>query len=71
MLAIPLARGNRLLPRVPAGDVVVAFDAAGRGSLRASDAMVALDTALRRWPVVCSALLLVVLVLATALLTRW
>lgn len=53
LLAMALARANRLPPRVPSGDVVVV-----------------LDTALRRWPVVRSALLLVVLVFVTAVLTR-
>ena len=59
------AVGNRL-PRIPAGDIVVAEEAAFRASLRLGAAFERADRGLREWPAAGLALLMVALALVAA-----
>ena len=59
------AAGDRL-PRIPAGDIVVAEEAAFRASLSLGPMFERADRGLREWPAAGLALLLVALVLAAA-----
>ncbi len=59
------AAGDRL-PRIPAGDILVAEEAAFRASFRLADAFERADRGLRQWPAAGAALLVVALALAAA-----
>jgi formate hydrogenlyase subunit 3/multisubunit Na+/H+ antiporter MnhD subunit len=59
------AAGDRL-PRIPAGDIVVAEEAAFRASLSLGSAFERADRGLREWPAAGLALLMVALALAAA-----
>jgi hypothetical protein len=59
------AAGDRL-PRIPAGDIVVAEEAAFRASLPLGAAFERADRELRQWPAAGLALLMVALALAAA-----
>jgi formate hydrogenlyase subunit 3/multisubunit Na+/H+ antiporter MnhD subunit len=62
LLAFGLARGaDRLLPRIPEGDVAIAIDAGVRGFVAVTPAAVAADRGLRQWSFAT------VLLLATAI----
>jgi hypothetical protein len=57
------AAGDRL-PRIPAGDIVVAEEAAFRASLSLGAAFEGADRELRQWPAAGLALLMIALALA-------
>jgi hypothetical protein len=59
------AAGDRL-PRIPAGDIVVAEEAAFRASLSLEAAFEGADRGLREWPAAGLALLMVALALVAA-----
>jgi hypothetical protein len=59
------AAGDRL-PRIPAGDIVVAEEAAFRASLSLGAAFEGADRELRQWPAAGLALLMIALALAAA-----
>jgi formate hydrogenlyase subunit 3/multisubunit Na+/H+ antiporter MnhD subunit len=59
------AAGDRL-PRIPAGDILVAEEGAFRASFRLADAFERADRGLRQWPAAGAALLIVALALAAA-----
>ena len=66
-LALGLWRWEDRLPRVPAGDVIVAGEAAIRAVLPWGEAIERADAFLRRWPVASLMLLGLAIVLAAAM----
>src|SRR5215469_1339506 len=68
MLALGLWRWTDRLPLLPAGDIVVAGEAATRSVLPWGEAIERADTYLRRWPVASLLLLSLLIVLAAAML---
>lgn len=69
VLALGLWWGTDRLPRVPAGDIVVAGEAAIRSVVPWAEAIERADAYLRRWPVASVLLLGLLIVLATAMLS--
>jgi len=67
-LALGLSRWEDRLPRVPAGDVIVAGEAAIRAVLPWGEAIERADAFLRRWPVASLMLLSLAIVLAAAMM---
>jgi formate hydrogenlyase subunit 3/multisubunit Na+/H+ antiporter MnhD subunit len=65
-LAFGLSAAGDRLPRIPAGDIVVAEEAAFRASLPLGAAFERADRELRQWPAAGLALLMVALALAAA-----
>lgn len=61
LFAIGLPRGQKRLPRIPEGDLVVVLSLADRGASVISETFVTMDAALRRWPMASLSLLCVVL----------
>jgi formate hydrogenlyase subunit 3/multisubunit Na+/H+ antiporter MnhD subunit len=61
---------GRRLPRVPAGDIVVAQEAAFRASYALGAALERMDLRLRQWPAAALSLLTIALVLAAAASVR-
>ncbi len=68
LLAIALRRWGYLLPRVPAGDVLVWGNDPTRAVYRLGTAMEGIDTSLRQWPVAGLLLLVLTVVLAATML---
>ena len=68
VLALGLWRWTDRLPRLPAGDIAVAGEAATRSVLPWGEAIERADTYLRRWPVASVLLLSLLIVLAAAML---
>ena len=68
ILAVGLWRSEYRLPRVPAGDIVVAGEAAVRATAAWGEATERADRWLRRWPVASLSLLLVGIILGAAML---
>ena len=68
LLAIALRRWGYLLPRVPAGDVLVWGNGPTRAVYRLGTAMEGIDTSLRQWPVAGLLLLILTVVLAAMML---
>ena len=66
VLALGLWRWTDRLPRVPAGDIVVAGEAAVRSVVPWGEAIERADAYLRRWPVASLLLLSLLIVLAAA-----
>ena len=65
-LAAGLSAAGDRLPHIPAGDIVVAEEAAFRASLSLGAAFERADRNLREWPAAGLALLMVALALAAA-----
>jgi hypothetical protein len=68
LLAVGLWRSGYRLPRVPAGDIVVAGHTAIRGAAAWGEAVDRADGWLRQWPVASLSLLLLAIVLSAAML---
>ena len=65
-LAAGLSAARDWLPRIPAGDIVVAEEAAFRASLRLGDAFEQADRDMRQWPAAALALMVIALALTAA-----
>lgn len=68
-LALALRPFGARLPRVPAGDIVAAGEAAVRASFAAGAALEQADGEIRQWPVAALSLLTIAIVLGAAMLT--
>ena len=64
VLALGLQRWGDHLPRVPEGDIIVAFDGIGRRLAALGNAVERMDGILRQWPVAGLSLLVLTLILA-------
>jgi formate hydrogenlyase subunit 3/multisubunit Na+/H+ antiporter MnhD subunit len=70
-LALVLRRWGSRLPQVPAGDIVVAGEAAFRAGAGIGVVMERADAALRQWPTAAVSLLTVAILLGAAMLSRF
>jgi multicomponent Na+:H+ antiporter subunit A len=70
VLAIALWRWRRRLPRVPAGDLVVALDCGVRAAVAWGRKLERVDSALRHWLTAGVSLLILTIALAAAVLAR-
>lgn len=70
MLAVALRLWGDRLPHVPAGDVIVVGDAVSRVAVSFGSVVERADLALRQWPAAGLSLLVIVICLGAAMLTR-